>query len=405
MSPGKDPSQVSGPSPDTVRRNTMRSSRAASVTHMRIAIVTESFLPQVNGVTNTVRHTVDRLVETGHEPFIVAPGPGPDSYRGVRVARVRSMPMPGYRSFPLGLPDRAVGRALTRLRPDVVHLASPALLGAAGLRSAERLGLPTVAVYQTDLVGFARQYGLHAEIVLGGWVGRLHRRATRTLVPSTAAFQQLRALGVTDLHVWRRGVSLDLFNPARRVVELRDRWAAEAEVVVGYVGRLAPEKQVRRLAELADVPRARLVVIGDGPSRQALERQLPDAVFTGMLRGDDLAHAFASLDVFVHTGEAETFCQTVQEAQASGVAVVAPAAGGPLDLVDDGRTGLLYDPSCQGSLRRAVATLVEDAGRRDSLAAAARAGVALRSWADVVDELVDVHYAAVVGSGHENAAA
>ncbi len=372
---------------------------------MRVAIVTESFLPQVNGVTNTVRHTLDRLIETGHQPFVIAPGPGPGSYRGVPVIRVRSIPMPGHRSFPLGLPDPAVGRALARLQPDVVHLASPALLGAAGLRAAERLGLPTGAVYQTDIAGFARQYGIRAEAVLAGWVGRLHRRATRTLVPSASAFQQLHRLGVADLHVWRRGVSLDLFDPGRRSLELHDRWAPDDQVVVGYVGRLAPEKQVRRLQEVADLSGTRLVVVGDGPSRQGLERQLPDAIFTGMLRGEELARAFASLDVFVHTGEAETFCQTVQEAQASGVPVVAPAAGGPLDLVDHGRTGLLYDPSAQGSLRRTVATLVEDAGHRTCLAAEAHAGVAHRSWAAVIDELVALHYAAVLGSGHEIVAA
>lgn len=147
------------------------------------------------------------------------------------------------------------------------------------------------------------------------------------------------------------------------------------------------------------------MIIGDGPARSWLERRLPDAKFTGMLRGQDLAQAFASLDVFVHTGEAETFCQTVQEAQASGVPVVAPAAGGPLDLVDHGKTGLLYDPRDQSSLRRTVATLVGDAGVRERLARCALEHVATQSWADVVDELVDVHYSALLISGDDKAAA
>lgn len=374
---------------------------------MRVAIVTESFFPQVNGVTNTVRHTVDRLLETGHEPLVIAPGPGLTRYRNVRVVRVRSMALPGYRTFSLGLPDSAVEATLGAFRPDVVHLASPIMLGAVGLRAARRLGIPTVAIYQTDIAGFARQYGIRAEAVVGRWVGRIHRRSTRTLVPSTSSYAQLESLGVGNLHLWRRGVALDLFGPQHRSGELHRRWRRlrPDDVVVGYVGRLAPEKQVRRLQEVARIPGTRLVVIGDGPDRAWLERHLPDARFTGMLRGTDLARAFASLDVFVHTGEAETFCQTVQEAQASGVPVVAPASGGPLDLIEDGRTGLLYTPAEPRSLRRAVATLVGDASLRETLAAEALQSVGRRSWAGVVDELVTQHYAAVVSGPRTELAA
>lgn len=367
---------------------------------MRVAIVTESFFPQVNGVTNTVRHTVDRLLETGHDVLVVAPGPGLASYRTARVVRTRSVALPAYRSFALGLPDAQVERALASFRPDVVHLASPIALGAVGLRAARRLGVPTVAVYQTDIAAFARQYGIPADAVIRRWVGRIHRRAGRTLVPSRASHSQLEALGVPDLHLWRRGVSLDLFDPRLRSQVLHDHWTRchPEHVVVGYVGRLAAETQVHRLAEIASIPGTRLVVVGDGPARRSLARRLPRAKFTGMLRGTDLARAFASLDVFVHPGEAETFCQTVQEAQASGVPVVAPAVGGPVDLVDHGRTGLLYDPADRRSLRRTVSTLVADPSLRASLAGNALGTVSGRSWADVVDQLVQVHYTDVIGA-------
>jgi phosphatidylinositol alpha 1,6-mannosyltransferase len=212
---------------------------------------------------------------------------------------------------------------------------------------------------------------------------------------------------VTDLHVWRRGVSLDLFDPARRDDGLRTAWTfgSPDSTVVGYVGRLAPEKQVRRLRELAAVPDTHLVVIGDGPERGWLEKHLPLATFTGMLHGQDLARAFASLDVFVHPGEAETFCQTVQEAQASGVAVVAPAAGGPLDLVEHRETGLLYPPGDSSLLRAHVGELVADPHYRRQLAVRARAVVARRTWARVVDQLVDVHYASVAPTSPSSAAA
>jgi phosphatidylinositol alpha 1,6-mannosyltransferase len=369
---------------------------------MRVAIVSESFLPQVNGVSNTVRHLVDRLVETGHVPLVVAPGPGPATYRGAQVLRVRSLGLPGYRSFRVGLPCAEVDAALAAFAPDVVHLASPVLLGACGLRAARRLGVPSVAVYQTDLSGFARQYGVPARAALDGWMGRLHSRADRTLVPSAAAWAQLEALGVGNLSLWGRGVDLDLFHPRRRDRAVHDGWATSSRsggprVVVGYVGRLAKEKQVRRLAEVARVPGVRLVVIGDGPERAWLQGAVPEATFTGMLCGPELARAFASLDVFVHPGVAETFCQTVQEAQASGVPVVAPASGGPLDLVASGENGLLYDAADARGLRRAVASLVGDPALRARFAAAGRVRVEGRSWAAAVDGLVAEHYLPLTG--------
>jgi phosphatidylinositol alpha 1,6-mannosyltransferase len=366
---------------------------------LRVAIVTESFLPQVNGVTNSVRDVVDHLVDNGHSVLIVAPAPGLADYRGVPVVRTRSVSAPMYKSFPIGLPDQAVQRALEAFKPDVVHLASPIALGAAGLRAAQRLAVPTVAVYQTDVMGFLRQYGLPAEAPLSRWVARIHRRADRTLVPSSASHAQLRALGVPNLHLWGRGVNLDLFGPVNRQPQLHARWArsrpgGDGLVVVGYVGRLAAEKQVRRLREISEVPGTRLVVIGDGPERDWLRRHLPDAVFTGLLSGVELARAFASLDVFVHTGANETFCQTIQEAQASSVPVVAPAAGGPLDLIEHGHTGLLFDPADPEGLRSAVESLVRDPRLRVHLAAGGRLRVAGLSWPDVCEDLLR-HYRAV----------
>ena len=381
---------------------------------MKVAIVTESFLPQVNGVVNSVRHVVDRLVHHGHEALIIAPGPGLGDYRGVRIVRVRSVSVPVYRTFPMGLPDRHVEQALAEFCPDVVHLASPIALGWTGLRAARKLGIPTVAVYQTDIPAFLRQYKIPGEAACARWVGRIHKRSTRTLVPSRSAYAQLEALGVPNLHVWGRGVDLDLFGPRHRYSYLHDRWARGRgdgggdrtdRTVVGYVGRLATEKQVRRLAELAGLPGINLVVIGDGPEMGWLKRKLPEARFTGTLTGADLATAFASLDMFVHTGPDETFCQTIQEAQASGVPVVVPARGGPLDLVQHERTGLFYIPSQHRSLREMVQRLAADETLRATLATNGLTRVADRSWAHVVDELITEHYAGVVGRDDTLAAA
>ncbi|GAA1557352.1 glycosyltransferase family 1 protein [Kribbella sancticallisti] len=360
-------------------------------------MVAESFLPQINGVANTVRHVADRLLARGHQLLIIAAGPGPDSYLGVRVIRARSFGIPGYKEVPVGLPDPAIERAMAAFQPDLVHLASPFILGAYGLRSARRLGLPTVAVFQTDLAGFARQYPWFAKADRGiqTWVRRVHSRADRTLAPSSASVAQLVQAGVPRVHHWGRGVNLELFDPSNRDERWRREISPDGKPIVGYVGRLAAEKKVRRLAELAELD-CQVVVVGDGPDRAALQNSLPGATFLGMRRGADLASIFAGLDVFVHTGEHETFCQTIQEAQASGVATVGPAAGGPLDLIRPGENGLLFEPGLPGSLRAAVSVLLDHPDERASMAADGLRRVQSRTWPVVVDELVDRHYTEVL---------
>ncbi|WP_202871362.1 glycosyltransferase family 4 protein [Kribbella pratensis] len=364
---------------------------------MRIVMVAETFLPQINGVANTARHVADRLRARGHELLIIAPGPGPDSYGDVPVLRARSFRTPGYKEYPVGLPDPSIERAMADFRPDLVHLASPFIIGAYGLRAARKLGVPTVAIFQTDIAGFARQYPWYAAADRGiwRWVRRTHSRADRTLAPSSASVDALVQGGVPRVHLWGRGVNLDLFDPKHRDEDWRRQISPDGRPIVGYVGRLAAEKKVRRLAELTDLD-CRIVIVGDGPDRAALEHALPTATFLGMRRGPDLASIFAGLDVFVHTGEHETFCQTIQEAQASGVATVGPAAGGPLDLIHPGENGLLFEPGRPGSLRDAVKTLLDHPTARGRMAVSGLHRVQSRTWGAVVDDLVDRHYAEVL---------
>jgi phosphatidylinositol alpha 1,6-mannosyltransferase len=362
---------------------------------VRVAIVTESFLPQVNGVTNSVLRVVEHLEARGHEALVVAPGPGPDSYRHAAVRRVRAVDLPVISSLPIGVPSPKVYAALAEFGPDVVHLASPFVLGAAGLRAARRLGVPTVAVYQTDVAGFAAAYGLrHGARAAWRWIRRLHGLADRTLAPSRASVRALTEHGVPRVHRWARGVDAELFAPWRADPRLRARLAPRGELLVGYVGRLAPEKRVHRLAALRGIPGVRVVVVGDGPEETALRRLLPDAAFLGFRTGPELAAAYASLDVFVHTGPHETFCQAVQEALASGLPVLAPDSGGPRDLVEHGRTGFLLEPHDDTAFSAGLASTVDTLRRpvvRRRLGAAARSSVLDRTWPAVCDELI-VHY-------------
>lgn len=344
----------------------------------------------------------EHLVARGHEPMIIAPQPalnrtrvpGPLPYP---VRRVASVGMPGYPGFRLGLPGRQVLAALREHRPDVVHLASPFVLGAWGASAAAKLDLPMVAVYQTDVPGYARAYGMACcERTAWWWLRRIHSRAARTLAPSTSTAATLMVHGIRDVWLWRRGVNTALFHPGRRDEAIRRALVPDGETLVGYVGRLATEKRVDLLARTARLPRVRVIIVGDGPARAALQKALPGAVFVGERHGDQLARLYASLDVFVHTGPLETFCQAIQEAMASGVPVVAPAAGGPLDLVQAGRTGYLVPPAEGTAIATAVAALANEPVLRRHLGRTGRTTVEGRTWTAIGDELVG-HYQAVLG--------
>jgi phosphatidylinositol alpha 1,6-mannosyltransferase len=366
---------------------------------VRVAIVAESFLPNVNGVSNSVLRVLEHLRRIGHEALVIAP----DSPRGersadrvhdgIRVHRVPSRMFPKVTSLPLGVPRPRMVGVLRGFDPHVVHLASPALLGYGGLHAARYLGVPTVAVFQTDVAGFAESYGIGvASRAAWAWTRHLHSRADRTLAPSTAAMEDLAAHRIPRVHHWARGVDVTGFAPSARDAELRRRWSPRGKPIVGFVGRLAPEKHVERLAVLARREDLQLVIVGDGVDRDKLRAVLPSAVFTGALYGESLAAAYASMDVFVHPGEHETFCQAVQEAMASGLPVIAPNAGGPRDLVAPYRTGLLLGvDEFEARLEQSVDHLLDERAR---YSVAARRSVLGRTWPAICDELLG-HYEAV----------
>jgi phosphatidylinositol alpha 1,6-mannosyltransferase len=375
---------------------------------VRVAIVAESFLPNVNGVSNSVVRILEHLRRTGHEALVVAPDNPPGQPRaerihdGIRVHRVPSRMFPKVTSLPLGVPVPRMLRVLRGFDPDVVHLASPALLGYGGVRAARRLGVPAVAVFQTDVAGFAAAYGVPAASrAVWAWTRHLHGLVDRTLAPSTWAIEILAAQRIPRVYRWARGVDVTGFAPSARDEALRRQWSPDGKPIVGFVGRLAPEKHVERLAVLARNDAIQLVIVGDGVDRAKLQSALPTAIFTGARYGDELVAAYASMDVFVHPGEHETFCQTVQEALASGLPVIAPDAGGPRDLVNPMHTGLLLAvDEFESRLPAAVDHLIDQRAR---YSAAARRSVVRRSWPTICDELLG-HYEAVVGSRRKAAA-
>jgi phosphatidylinositol alpha 1,6-mannosyltransferase len=371
---------------------------------MRVAIITESFPPDINGVAHSVVRVAEHLVARGHRPLVIAPEPASGTARVAGrlpypVVRVPSVPMPGYPTFRLGLPSRRITDSIVGHGTDLVHLASPFFLGARGSAVAQHLMLPTIAVYQTDVPAYAAAYKLRGlgEAAAWRWIRGIHNAADRTLAPSTAAATALHEHGIERVWLWRRGVDTVRFDPRHRSAAVRRALAPNDEVLVGYVGRLAIEKRVDLLAPIAQLPGVRLVIIGGGPAEATLRKAVPGALFLGPRQGGQLARLYASMDVFVHSGPYETFGQTVQEAAASGVPVVAPAAGGPVDLVADGVTGYLVPPLSADAITDAVATLVASPELRREFGTAGREMVLTRSWGAVGDQLID-HYAAVLGN-------
>jgi phosphatidylinositol alpha 1,6-mannosyltransferase len=394
---------------------------------MRVAIITESFPPDVNGVAHTVLRVAELLASYGHHPLVIAPQPAgkiapqparkrvpPGRNRQAEeersfsfpLVRVPAVPLPGYPGFRLGLPSRHVRAALVRHQPDIVHLASPVFLGAHGAAVARRLGLPAVAVYQTDLPSYARAYrlGRPGQAFAWRWLRGIHNGTARTLAPSTVTATGLLGQGIDNVWLWGRGVDTRRFDPAKRSREVRARLAPGGELIAGYVGRLATEKRVELLAGITALEGVRLVIVGAGPAEAALRQHLPGAVFLGERRGEELAAIYASLDVFVHSGPYETFGQTLQEAAASGLPVIAPAAGGPLDLVADGVTGYLVPPSDRDAFAAAVARLAADPAKRAAFGAAGRRRVLGRSWPALTEELLG-HYSQVLGTSKRTAVA
>ena len=359
---------------------------------LRIAVVAESFLPQINGVTNSVLRILDFFKSNGHEAIVLAPeaAGGPSEYAGFEIVRVPALIVKGL--IPIALPQQLAKATLVNFNPDIIHLASPALLGNYVARFAKKNEIPTLSVYQTDLAGFANHYGFQlANATLNRFVGRVHSNSDRTLAPSTSACDYLNDLGVPGVELWRRGVDSERFHPEKRDEALRKSYLGDRpdRTLIGYVGRLAHEKRIEDLISLDEQDDIQLVIVGDGPIRSRLERKLPNAIFTGFKNGEDLGRMYASLDIFIHTGKHETFCQSIQEALASGVPVIAPNSGGPIDLVDEGKTGFLINTGNPKEIRRVVKLIQQ--GSAVEWRRAARESVINRTWQAINLELIG-HY-------------
>lgn len=362
---------------------------------MKVALVTESFLPSLNGVTNSVLRVVETLKEQGHEVLIVAPTSNSSQHEGFPVVTSPFVPLGG---FPVAIPTPAITQTLDRFAPDLIHAAAPFWLGGQSIAYAAKRGIPSVAVYQTDVAGYMERYGLEfAGPILEAITAAIHKPATLSLAPTKDGQDFLHRIGIDNVELWGRGVDAELFNPQRRtsstVLALREKYAPAGERLIGYVGRLAPEKQVGRLTEVCGIPNTRVLIVGDGPDRAELEDRFAGypVWFTGRLSGEELADAYAAMDVFVHCGTEETFGQTIQEAHASGLPVIAPTKGGQRHLIRDGVDGYLVDHTRWGAFREKAWTLTHDDHLRGEMSQHARRAVSGKTWAKNNETLLEYY--------------
>jgi glycosyltransferase involved in cell wall biosynthesis len=349
---------------------------------VRIALVTDTYTPQVNGVTTVCRRIVATARESGHDVAVVAPRyPYAPRSTDLVELRIPSLPFPPYPSIRLALrASEPVAGFLDRFGPDVVHVATEGPLGVVGRRWALENEVPLVTSFHTDFPRYARYYGgaLLAPLVWR-WLTRFHRPARLTHTPGEATRDQLRMRGISHAVVWGRGVDVDAFHPSRRDPGIR-RWLAGGDrtVIVLHVGRLAAEKNLGVLHRAFALARERLgqlatfVIAGEGPGRRELERRLPFARFLGFLDPATLAAVYASADLCVLPSFTETCGLVALEAMASGVPVIAADAGGLRESVTDGHNGMLAPPGDAPAFAAAIMSLTADAAERAAMSVAAR---------------------------------
>jgi glycosyltransferase involved in cell wall biosynthesis len=374
---------------------------------LRVAVVTETWPPEVNGVAATSARVVAELRDRGHELQVIRPRQnhedGAAEEPGYAEVLMRGLPIPRYPQLKMGLPSR---RTLLRLwglqRPDVVHIVTEGPLGWSALQAAQALRLPVVSDFRTNFHAYSRHYGvawLQRPIV--GYLRKFHNRTACTMVPTDTLRSELQAEGFMNLRVVARGVDTQLFDPARRSEALRRRWGvAPYEMVALHVGRIAPEKNLETLiaahaAMRQRDPRVKLVFVGDGPARASMQQRCPDAHFAGLQRGEDLAAHYASADVFLFPSLTETYGNVLPEALASGLAVVAFDCAAAGQLVSHGHNGLLVKPGEGAEFCSTAARLAGHMAEARLLGAEGRHTALKLDWGRIAREVESEYLAAI----------
>ncbi|KGX92017.1 glycosyl transferase [Pontibacillus halophilus JSM 076056 = DSM 19796] len=373
---------------------------------MKIAIVTETFLPSTDGVVTRLCEAIRWFVKQGNEVIVIAPDLGVSEFEGAKVIGVPCRSFFFYKSKKFSLPQRKVGKIIKDFHPDLIHIVNPALLGSAGIYYARKFNYPMVASYHTNVPQYLNYYRLQAFKPLMWWYfKKLHSYADLNLCPSHAVKQELIDRKFHNMHIWERGVDLDRFGPDQYSHEMRNRLSGGEpnKKLLLFVGRLASEKEVYKIKPLLERdPNVRLAIVGDGPERESLELLFKgtNTVFTGFLHGKELGEAYASADAFIFPSITETFGLVILEAMASGLPVIAAKSGPTLEQIQDGRTGLLFENEDTESMLQAVHKLEDDL-LFHTLKKNARNEAEQYSWITPSQQLLDYYQEVVEDKFHQ----
>lgn len=365
---------------------------------LRIAIVTETYLPEVNGVAMTMGHLVRGLSARGHCIELVRPRQRPAEVPALRPSfeeiLVRGLPIPRYEALKIGLPARTLLlRHWSSRRPDVVHLVTEGPLGWSALSAALVLGIPVASDFHTNFHTYTSHYGIGwLKKPVAAYLRRFHNRCECTFVPTRELRNELLQLGFENLRVVARGVDSELFNPGKRDPMLRQKWrAGPGDPVALFVSRLAPEKNLFTVLEAFEAmrqvnPRVKLVVVGDGPERVRAQTRYRDAIFVGARYGSDLAAHYASADIFLFPSMSETYGNVTVEALASGLAVVAYRYAAAAEHIRSGENGITVPYGEREAFIRVANDLVSQQDLRTRLGERARATMVRVDWHQIVRE-------------------
>ena len=363
---------------------------------LRIAVVTETFAPEVNGVAMTLGRIVEGLLQRGHAVQVVRPRQSRENAEpreGLDQVLSHGIPVPTYGELRFGLPSKGrLVKLWTEHRPDIVHVVTEGPLGWSAVAAARKLHLPLTSSFHTNFHSYSQHYGMGLlKSPIESYLRKLHNRTQATMVPTRAMLQELKGRGYDNVTLVSRGVAIEQFKPSRRSEALRASWGAQAgDPVVILVGRLAKEKNVQLVvaafaAIQAQQPRAKLVFVGDGPMRRALEEACPEAHFAGVRKGEELATYYASADLFLFPSLTETFGNVVPEALASGLAVLSYANAAAQELIIHQFNGVLIANGDEAGFIQAAVDLALDAQRQQQLRAQAPHSVAFLAWSAVCE--------------------
>ncbi|MEO8972993.1 MAG: glycosyltransferase family 1 protein [Ktedonobacteraceae bacterium] len=382
---------------------------------MRVAIITENFLPKMDGVTRTLARLLEHLQGNGHSALLLGPNSGMEEYAGAEIVGTAGLPLPFYPELKFNFFRPLFVRRLNEFDPDIVHLVDPVILGATGLATARLLNKPLVSSYHTNLAAYCDHFGFSLLSKPMWLYNRLmHSACEMTFCPSLSTAAMLRMQGFANLRIWPRGVDTTLFRPERRSSALRRHWLGDSEqpankAILLYVGRVSWEKNLRLLVQTfrgMDHRHCHLVIVGDGPASAEMQQELAGlpVTFTGYLSGEALATAYASADIFAFPSRTETFGQVVLEAMASSLPVVGLLSEGVCDLVEHGRTGLLMnthrleEEEQVVAYRRHLTQLIEEPHTRHRMGLAALAEAQKFSWYEAMECLMRGYHEVIESS-------